>query len=63
MLDAEVLGMLNGSRGKRIAFTATTTVRRQDFGVTFNRLMEGAQIVGDDIHITIDVEAIQPIAS
>jgi polyisoprenoid-binding protein YceI len=63
VLDAEVLGTLNGSRGKRMAFTATATIRRQDFGVTFNRLMEGAQIVGDDIHITIDIEAIQPIAS
>jgi polyisoprenoid-binding protein YceI len=63
VLETEVLGMLNGSRGKRIAFTATTTIRRQDFGVTLTRLMEGAQVVGDDVRITIDIEAIQPIAS
>jgi polyisoprenoid-binding protein YceI len=62
-LETELLGMLNGSRGKRIAFTATTTIRRQDFGVTFNRFMEGAQLVGDEVRITIDITALQPVAS
>lgn len=63
VLETEILGMLNGSRGKRIAFTATTSIRRQDFGVTFNRVVEGAQLVGDEVRITIDITAIQPTAS
>lgn len=63
VLETEILGMLNGSRGKRIAFTATTSIRRQDFGVTFSRIVEGAQLVGDEVRITIDITAIQPIAS
>ncbi len=63
ILDTEVLGTLNGSRGKRVAFTATTTIRRQDYGVSFSSFMEGAQVVGDDIRITIDIEATQPIAT
>ena len=59
-LDTEISNVLTTSRGKRIAFTATTAITRQDYGVTFNRLTEGAQVVGDEVRITIDVEASQP---
>lgn len=62
-LDTEVLGMMDGQRGKRIAFTATTAINRHDFGVRFNRITEGAQVVGDEIRITIDIEATQPVAA
>ena len=55
--------MLNGSRVKRVSFTGTTTISRRDFGILRNPLIEGALVVGDDIHVTIDIEAIQPIAS
>jgi len=58
-LDTEVGGILSTSRGRRTAFTATTTLKRQDYGITLNRLMEGAQVVGDDVHITIDLEAVE----
>jgi polyisoprenoid-binding protein YceI len=57
VLDTEVGGVLATSRGRRAAFTATTTIRRQDYGITLNNLMEGAQVVGDDVRITIDIEA------
>ncbi len=60
ILDTEITGSLNGARSKRVAFTATTTINRHDFGVNMTRLMEGAQVVGDEIRITIDVEAVQP---
>jgi polyisoprenoid-binding protein YceI len=60
VLDTEVGGVLTTPRGRRTAFTATTTIRRQDFGITLNRLMEGAQVVGDEVRITIDIEAIEP---
>jgi polyisoprenoid-binding protein YceI len=59
-LDVEMGGPTSGQRGKRVAFTATTTINRNDFGVTFNRLVEGAQVVGNEIRITIDIEATQP---
>ena len=42
---------------QRIGASATTTIKRQDFGVN-----GAAGIVGDDITITIDVELIQPPA-
>ena len=59
VLDAEVGGVLASPRGRRAAFSATTTIKRQDYGIILNRLMEGAPIVGDDIRITIDIEAIE----
>jgi polyisoprenoid-binding protein YceI len=61
-LDTEVSAVMAGQRGKRIAFTATTTINRMDYGVVFNRITEGAQVVGDQIRITIDIEATQPVA-
>jgi polyisoprenoid-binding protein YceI len=60
VLEAEVTGPLNTSRGRRVAFTATTTISRRDFGMLRNPVMEGAQVVGDEIRITIDIEAVQP---
>jgi polyisoprenoid-binding protein YceI len=62
-LDTEVTSVLPGQRVRRIAFTATTTINRHDYGVTMNRLVEGAQVVGDEVRITIDVEATQPVAA
>lgn len=57
VLDAEIGGVLTTSRGRRTAFSATTIIKRQDYGITRNGFMEGAQIVGDDVRITIDIEA------
>src|SRR5437867_2708059 len=57
VLDAEVGGVLATPRGRRTAFSATTSIKRQDYGISLNRFMEGAQIVGDEVRITIDVEA------
>ena len=63
VLQTEINGEISGSRGRRVSFTGTTTVSRRDFGLLRNPILEGAVVVGDDIHITIDIEAIQPIAS
>jgi len=57
VLDADIGGALTTPRGRRTAFSATTTIKRQDYGITRNGFMEGAQIVGDDVRITIDIEA------
>ena len=40
--------------------SAQTTINRQDFGVSFNKLLEtGGAVVGNDIHIEIDIELIE----
>jgi len=44
----------------RVGATATTTLSRKDFGLNWNKALEaGGVIVGDDVQITIDVEAVQ----
>jgi polyisoprenoid-binding protein YceI len=43
--------------------TATATINRKDFGVSFNMALEtGGFVVGDDINISIDVEFVRPAA-
>jgi polyisoprenoid-binding protein YceI len=45
---------------QRIAASATATINRKDFGVAWNAALEkGGVVVGDDVKITIDVEAIR----
>jgi polyisoprenoid-binding protein YceI len=41
----------------RIGASATTKLNRRDFGLQYNRVVEGAAVVGDEIQITLDVEA------
>lgn len=41
----------------RVGASATTKINRRDFGLEYNRVVEGAAVVGDEIQITIDVEA------
>jgi polyisoprenoid-binding protein YceI len=41
----------------RVGATATTKINRHDFGLNYNRAVEGAAVVGDEISITIDLEA------
>jgi len=51
----------------RAGFVATTRINRHDFGVSWNNLMDrGGVIVGDDVDITIDAEAVletEPVTS
>ena len=43
----------------RIGFVATTAINRHDFGVSWNAPMDrGGVVVGDEVAITLDVEAI-----
>ena len=44
----------------RIGWTATTKINRKDFGLTWNAALEtGGILVGEDVTITSDVEAIK----
>jgi polyisoprenoid-binding protein YceI len=43
----------------RAGFVATTKINRQDFGVSWQDTMDrGGIVVGNEIYITIDAEAI-----
>lgn len=67
-LDVRYLGQWNtpwwedgvdkGPRS-RAGFLATTRINRKDFGVNWNDTLDrGGVVVSDDLHITIDAEAI-----
>ncbi|HEY2664714.1 MAG TPA: YceI family protein [Candidatus Binataceae bacterium] len=44
----------------RAGASATTKISRKDFGLTWNKALEtGGVMVGDEVEITIDVEAVQ----
>jgi polyisoprenoid-binding protein YceI len=61
-LSAHLEGRGQGARGeKRIAYTATTTIHRRDFGIVDARTNAlGALIVGDDAAISLEIEAVEP---
>ena len=44
----------------RIGFSATTKINRKDFGLTWNAALEtGGLLVGDEVTLNLDVEAIK----
>ena len=60
------LDVTHEGRGKdpwgnqRIGFSATGKIKRSDFGLTWNATLEtGGFLVGDDVKISIDVEAVK----
>jgi polyisoprenoid-binding protein YceI len=45
--------------GERAGFTATTKIKRSDFGLTWNQLLEtGGLAVSDDVKIALDVQLV-----
>ncbi|MEW5917634.1 MAG: YceI family protein [Gemmatimonadota bacterium] len=48
---------LNQGQSQRIGASATTKINRHDFNLHYNRAVEAAPVVGDEITITIDIEA------
>lgn len=41
-------------------FTATTTINRQDFGLTWNGTLKGGEaVVGNEVKIELDIEAVR----
>jgi polyisoprenoid-binding protein YceI len=46
--------------GERAGFSAITKIKRSDFGLTWNQLLEtGGVAVSDDVRISIDVELVK----
>lgn len=65
----EVLLALEGPSGEmkdpwgmlRRGATATTKINRKDFGLAWNQALEaGGVMVGEEVSITIDIEAVRP---
>ena len=60
-LDAEVLGFSPDPWGNfRGGFEAKTKIKRSDFGITWNKALEGGgTLLSDDVDIIIDVEGVK----
>jgi polyisoprenoid-binding protein YceI len=58
VLKVELLGKGAGPQGKTLSgWEAKTNVKRSDFGLTWNKIIEGTQMVGEDVDIDLRVEA------
>lgn len=59
-LKGEYLGAMAAGPGRqRVGFHVQTTINRQDYGVVWNRTVEGGGVMlGDDVDIDISIEAI-----
>lgn len=44
---------------ERIAFEASTVVDRRDFGITYNQSVGGTDLIGNDVEITVAIEAVR----
>lgn len=64
VLKGEYLGLAPGKNGAdKVGFEATTTINRQEFGVSYNRVVEGGgTFLGDDVEITLEIEANKKVA-
>ena len=62
--DAVLGGVITDPRGNlRTAFTASATINRKDFGVSWNQLLDnGGVVAADVVRVEIELEAIKPAA-
>ena len=44
---------------RRVGANATSTINRKDFGILYNRAIEAGGVVGDEVRINLEVEAIE----
>jgi polyisoprenoid-binding protein YceI len=54
--SSEVKGMYGETRR---GFAATTKISRKDYGLTWNKAIEAGPVVGDEIAIALDLEAVK----
>jgi polyisoprenoid-binding protein YceI len=61
VLDAEPPApVVKGMAGLVTGTTATTRIKRLEYGLKYNAMVEAGPVVGDDVTITIDVEIGRP---
>ncbi len=59
-LDAEFNGTVEGGRGMVAGFTASSTINRQDWGVSWSRSLDkGGLVVGNEVELNFEIQAAQ----
>jgi polyisoprenoid-binding protein YceI len=60
VLDVTLSPEVKGMRGEtRRGFAATTRINRQDYGLKWSKLVEAGPVAGDEVTISLDVEAVK----
>ncbi len=61
-LRGELTGPLQDPWGKtRLGISATTKIKRRDYGLTWNKTLDkGGVMIGEEVKITLNIEAVQP---
>jgi polyisoprenoid-binding protein YceI len=60
VLSGQYRGIAKDSDGhERIAFEATGAVDRRDFGIDWNEMVVGTELIGNNVEITIGIEAVR----
>lgn len=62
VLEGEIVGVTTSpDGGRRAGFSATTRINRHDFGVSYNRAVEGGGLLlADEVDIEINLAAVAP---
>ncbi|HLQ52284.1 MAG TPA: YceI family protein [Terriglobales bacterium] len=60
-LPFTINGKIKAFGGERMAAEASTQINRQDYHLTFNKMIEAGPMVGDDVKINLTVEAARPL--
>ena len=60
ILEGEYVGAMGSGAQQRIGFSATAKLNRLDWGITWNRAVEGGgMLLGDDVTLEIAISAIR----
>jgi polyisoprenoid-binding protein YceI len=62
--DGKYLGSVTDGYGNRkVAFQATTRINRKDFGLTWSSMVEAGPVVGDELTISLKIQAAKQAAA
>jgi polyisoprenoid-binding protein YceI len=59
VLRGQFTGMIGVPGKRRAGFEAQTVINRKDFDMTWNRVVEGSSMLGDEVRIEINVAAVE----
>lgn len=59
VLRGRLAGMTGPPGKRRAGFEAETTINRKDYNMTWNRIVEGSSMLGDEVRIEIDIAAVE----
>ena len=56
-IPVDFLGTAKTPNGEKAGFETSFTVNRKDYGIIWNRVMDAGPVLGEDVKVTISVEA------